>query len=73
MPNINRISALMESSSLLEDKIALLEKKPDSKKTETDNVQLKELWAQRSLFQSELVRLRAAQQTNLSAFFGGKV
>lgn len=73
MPNTLRISSLTESAKLLDNKIAILEKKPDSKKTDADHLQLKEMWTQRTLFQTELARLRVAQQLNVSAFFGGKI
>ena len=73
MPNTLRISHLMESLRVLETQIDALEKKPDAKKTDVDTESLKKMWAQRTLFKDELVRLRAAQQANVSAFFGGKL
>lgn len=73
MPNSLRISNLTESSRLLEEKIEALESKPGASLTSSDIITLKEMWAQRTLFQYELSRLIAAQKANVSAFFGGKI
>lgn len=73
MPNTLRITHLIESTRVLDQQIATLEKKPDVSKTAADNSSLKTMLSQRALFQHELVRLRAAQNANVSAFFGGKI